>query len=40
MKGMMAALGRPMGPTRPPTLPLDDEEIAEAREVAQKLGWS
>jgi dihydrodipicolinate synthase/N-acetylneuraminate lyase len=39
MKGMMAAMGRPMGPTRPPTLPLDDEEVAEAGEVARKLGW-
>ena len=39
MKGMMAAMGRPMGPTRPPTLPLDDGETAEAGEVARKLGW-
>jgi len=39
MKGMMAAMGRPAGPTRPPTLPLDDEEVAEARELAKKLGW-
>jgi 4-hydroxy-tetrahydrodipicolinate synthase len=39
MKGMMAAMGRPVGPTRPPTLPLDDEEVAEARELAKKLGW-
>ena len=39
MKGMLQALGRPMGPTRPPTLPLDDAEVAQAGEVARKLGW-
>ena len=39
MKGMLQALGRPMGPTRPPTLPLDDAEVAQAGEAARKLGW-
>ena len=39
MKGMLKAMGRPMGPTRPPTLPLDAAEVAQAGEVARKLGW-
>ena len=39
-KGMMAALGRPVGPPRPPTLPCDDQEIAEVREIMEGLGWS
>ncbi len=39
-KGMMAALGRPAGPPRPPTLPLDDDETAEAARIMKGLGWS
>ena len=39
-KALMAALGRPMGPPRPPTLPATDEEIAEARALVKQLGWS
>lgn len=39
-KGMMAALGRYAGPPRPPTLPLDDEEIAEVSTIMEDLGWS
>jgi dihydrodipicolinate synthase/N-acetylneuraminate lyase len=38
-KGLSAALGRPVGPPRPPTLPMDEAEIAELREVVQGLGW-
>ena len=38
-KGLSAALGRPVGPPRPPTLPMDEQEIAELREVAKELGW-
>jgi 4-hydroxy-tetrahydrodipicolinate synthase len=38
-KGLMAALGRPCGPTRPPTLPMDEQEIAELKEVVKRLGW-
>jgi len=39
VKGMMAALGRPVGPTRPPTLPMDADEIAELRQALVGLGW-
>ena len=39
-KAMMAALGRPMGPPRPPTLPCSDEEIAEVRDILAGLGWT
>jgi len=39
-KGLMAALGRPVGPPRPPTLPCDENEIAEAKPILDKLGWS
>ncbi|MDP7578861.1 MAG: hypothetical protein QGF12_04890, partial [SAR202 cluster bacterium] len=38
-KAMMAALGHPVGPTRPPTLPCTDEDIAEVREIMVELGW-
>ena len=38
-KGMMAALGQPMGPTRPPTLPCTDEDIAEVKAIFEQLGW-
>jgi 4-hydroxy-tetrahydrodipicolinate synthase len=38
-KGMMAIMGRPMGVPRPPTLPLDDRELAELRELMSGFGW-
>lgn len=38
-KALLAAIGQPIGPTRPPTLPADEYEIAEAREILQQLGW-
>jgi dihydrodipicolinate synthase/N-acetylneuraminate lyase len=38
-KGLMAAVGQPVGPPRPPTLPMDEDEIAELRAVVQGLGW-
>ena len=38
-KAMLVALGQPIGPTRPPTLPCDEEEIAEVRAVFETLGW-
>ena len=38
-KAMMAALGHPVGPTRPPTLPCTDQDIAEVREIMVGLGW-
>lgn len=39
LKGMMAAAGRPVGPPRPPTLPLDADELAEVRALMQSFGW-
>ena len=39
MKGLMAAIGLPCGPPRPPTLAASDELIAEAREIVKELGW-
>lgn len=39
LKGLMAALGRPAGQPRPPTLPMDEEEISELREAVKGLGW-
>ncbi len=33
-KGLMAALGQSCGPPRPPTLPMDEQEIAELKELA------
>ena len=38
-KGMLAARGLPIGPPRPPTLPLDDAEIAEVRAIMEQIGW-
>ena len=38
-KAMMALMGRPMGEPRPPTLPLDPQEMAELRELMAGFGW-
>ena len=38
-KAMLAALGQPIGDPRPPTLPCNDQEIAEVRALMEKLGW-
>ena len=38
-KGLMAAMGRPAGPPRPPTLPMTEQEIAELRVALRNLGW-
>ena len=38
-KALLAAIGQPIGPPRPPTLPADEDEIAEVREVLKNLGW-
>jgi hypothetical protein len=38
-KGMMALVGIPMGASRPPSLPLDDQEMAELRELLLSFGW-
>lgn len=39
-KGMMAIMGHPMGPPRPPTLPLDSQEMAALRDLLRGFGWS
>ncbi len=38
-KGMMAIMGHPMGVPRPPTLPLDAQEMAELRDLMVGFGW-
>ena len=38
-KGMMALMGRPMGPPRPPSLPMNEQEMADAREMMINFGW-
>jgi 4-hydroxy-tetrahydrodipicolinate synthase len=39
LKGHMAAIGRPVGPPRQPTLPLDGSELDELRELTAQFGW-
>ncbi len=39
VKGMMAVMGRPVGAPRPPTLPLDAQEMAALRETMIGFGW-
>ena len=38
-KALMEVMGHPAGPPRPPTLPLDEQELAELRESVRSLGW-
>jgi len=38
-KGVMALLGRPVGASRPPSQPLDDQEIEELRQLLIGFGW-
>lgn len=38
-KALMGLLGRPVGAPRPPTLPLDDQELAELRDLVAGFGW-
>jgi 4-hydroxy-tetrahydrodipicolinate synthase len=38
-KGMMALVGHPVGPPRPPTLPLDDDEMRALRKLMVGFGW-
>lgn len=38
-KGMMAVMGHPVGNPRPPTLPLDAEELAELHDLMASFGW-
>ena len=39
LKAMQIAMGQPAGPPRPPTLPLDDQEIAELKRILRGIGW-
>lgn len=38
-KAVMAAMGHPVGPPRPPTLPVDDDEMAEIKGILKEIGW-
>ena len=38
-KGMLAALGRPIGPPRLPTIPCDEQELDEVKAILDGLGW-
>ncbi len=38
-KGMMELMGVPVGASRPPSLPLSAEEMAELRELMLSFGW-
>ena len=39
MKAFMYAMGQPVGQPRAPTLPLEDEEIAELKVLLKQVGW-
>ena len=38
-KALMEAIGRPVGPPRPPTLPLNARQLAELRDLMMQLSW-
>lgn len=38
-KGIMEVMGQAVGPMRPPSLPLNQEEIDELREIVRSWGW-
>ena len=38
-KGIMALMGRPVGSSRPPSKPLNDEDMEGLRQVLLDLGW-
>jgi dihydrodipicolinate synthase/N-acetylneuraminate lyase len=38
-KGLMALRGHPMGAPRPPSLPLDDQEMRALRDLVDGFGW-
>ena len=38
-KGMSKLMGLDMGPPRPPSLPLDERELAELRAMMIDWGW-
>jgi 4-hydroxy-tetrahydrodipicolinate synthase len=39
VKGMMEVIGRPAGPPRLPTEPLNDAEKAQLRAAMEQIGW-
>ena len=39
LKGIMAVLGQPCGVSRPPSEPLNDEEMEELRQLIVGFGW-
>lgn len=39
LKGHMEVIGKPVGPPRPPTLPLNQAELDELREITAGFGW-
>ena len=39
LKGYMKAVGQDVGQPRPPTLPLEEEEISELKNAMRKIGW-
>ncbi len=38
-KGLMDIMGHPVGASRPPSKPLNDEEMAELRQIVDGFGW-
>lgn len=38
-KGLMAVMGHPVGASRPPSKPMNDDETAELREIVSGFGW-
>ncbi len=38
-KGLTAVMGRPIGHSRPPSLPLSEDEMAELRDILVGFGW-
>ena len=38
-KAYMAAIGKPLGQPRLPTLPVEQHEIDELREIFKSFGW-
>ena len=38
-KGLMAAMGKPVGSSRPPSKPLTEGEMKDLRQILLDLGW-
>ena len=39
VKGMMAVMGQPAGPPRPPSLAMNAEELVELHQIMEAWGW-